>query len=187
VVDLKLLLLATAGIDPVTKGPTEAGIWRLTTANEAIRNGLCSVVAIIGGRRLFGKNEAEVYYEYAKKYFPALADRIVIVDASATCTNRDLLAAGPKIDKYLASVGESRTTTAIIIVSYDRHMDRMEITLRWMGFSSIFRINSLEKSEYPWWKEALTYWVTRFDPAWRGLAGRLLVCVADRRLKEDAT
>lgn len=179
-----LLIVPTAGFDAATGIPTEAGRSRLRSADEALRFGETQAIAIIGGRRLSGPGEAEVYYRYAQEHFDRVAMATVIVDASATCTNRNLLAVADKIRSYLASVGKDMATAELGVTSYEQHMERVAIVLRRMGYKRpIQHRHSFEPRAYPKDIEELFNWITKLDPGWKCL-GLPFVWLANRRLKE---
>lgn len=178
-----VLIVPTGGFKPGSKEPSKEGIMRLVTADIEVRAGNVGAVVISGGRRLDGLSEASAYCRYAKEYLPDLYDAIVLVDAQEACTNRDLVATNPKLRSHLKRNVPSNEEPVIGITSYQEHMERAEIVLRYLGYLHIWLCDSGEPRAYSERVEKFLTRVTRKDPAWRWL-GWPLVVMANRRIKE---
>jgi hypothetical protein len=194
---IDLAILPTAGIVWSTEEncwiPTPSGKMRCDKLISMWKNGEIRAIAIIGGRRIGSQSEALTYAEYMRIHCPGIY--IAIVDAQATCTNRDLVAANDRIASFLQTrYSQSPQESVIGIVSYQEHLERIEIVLRHLGFKNFVRILSGETANYtlpflpPKTGNFLVEWslttVTRIDPEWR-LIGWPLVWAADRRLREN--
>lgn len=162
--------------------PTAHGKMRCDKLIALWKEEKIKAIEIIGGRRV-GRvpNEADVYYDYMCKKCPDINRTIVIVDAQETCTNRDLPAAYDRIQSYFHTESLIPCTCIVGAVSYKKHLDRIEIILRYLSLQKIERILSGETSCYFPLMEWVLIAITRVDPEWRWL-GRPLVWLADKRL-----
>jgi len=178
-----LVFLLTAGFDLKTGIPTKNGLKRVEKAISLITESQVKVVSIIGGLRLSGLGEADLYMQYITLHYPEVVDRVVwIVDSSATCTPRDLLGCLPKVDPAIKPFG--RAYAKVGIISYEEHMERANITLYSLGFRKTYYCNSGETRIMSKTMESILNILTWIDPGWKWFPPCLfLVWLANRRLK----
>lgn len=182
---IDLLIVPTAGLDTVTGLAPLDGRQRLDTAAALLKNGKALALAIVGGRRRTGPSEADAHAAYFRSRHRGLADKLAIVSAPSTCTNRDLEAVEPELRRYLKSVGKNRSTAIIGTVSYDKHLAQISIVLRALGYRRIRTIPTTSKPHYEEWQLERLIAVTRQDPFWRKtVQGRMLAGLANRRLNQ---
>lgn len=178
-----LVFLLTAGFDLKTGIPTENGLKRIEKAISLIMESQVKVVAIIGGLRLSGLGEANLYMQYISLNYPDIASKVIwIVDSSATCTPHDLLGCVKKIDPVIKPYG--RTYAKVGIISYKEHMERANTTLYSLGFRKTYYCNSGETRIMSKTMESVLSILTWIDPGWKWFPPCLfLVWLANRRLK----
>lgn len=180
---IDILILPTAGFDRKTGLPIKNGLCRINTAIRLIQQGEVKAVAILGGKRVKGPGEADLYMNYIRHNFYEVIDKINwIVDASATFINRDLPAGLPPMFVERVIIKNNKE---VGITSYKEHMERAAITLQSMGIRNISFHNSGEPKAYsPLMEKGLTA-LTMIDPKWSWFPPcLLLVRLANRRLNE---
>lgn len=185
---MDILIVPPAGFDRLTGRPTESGSRRLNTAIWIIKSGMTDGVAIIGGKRFTGDGEADLYYDSIGSSEPDVLSKVKwLVDASATCTNRDLLVAKDKILDLAMRLNlfPKPSDIRLGITSYKEHMERAAITLQALGFQKPEFFDSGEKGAYGPRTESILTALTRIDPTWSWFPpALLLVKMANRRLTE---
>lgn len=183
---IDLAILPTAGVIRIKETkqwvPTPHGKMRCDKLIDTWRKGDIKAIAIIGGRRIGMPSEAWIYSHYMRVNCPNIP--VVFVGDRETCTNRDLPAAKLGIEAYLRHIGRSKEDCVVASVSYEEHLDRIEIILKHLGFLNIERVLSGESRCYsPITEKALTV-ITKCDPEWTSLPGLLLVLLANRRIHQ---
>lgn len=180
----RVVLVLTAGFRPGTGEPSNSGVLRLQAADEEIRSGRVQAAMIVGGNRIAGLTEAESYHKYAAEHLPALAGKIILVDAKGMFTVEDVILAAPEIDAYLATVGEKRSTTKFFIPTYFKHYRRIWKTIKRLGFAPAEWIDSGERQIFSDLAENIMYFFAVVDPLWRTWLSRPLVKQARKRFLE---
>ena len=172
---VELLIIPTSGLVPLSNWlPDNNGQARLLAASKLIEKDFEGrFLAIIG-------NYAEKYYKYCITLYPHLEKKIAFYDSSAKMSNRDVEAAWPKIEQFIADQDIPRFREHLGVVSYERHSKRIEKILRAIGFRNIVTYDSGETPIYPKWKEGVLDFVTNHDTFCKHI-GLPLVWLANRR------
>ena len=182
-----VLILPTAGWDSLKGKPTENGLRRIEKAIRMVNHGETNAVLVLGGARDIGKSEAEMYIEYIKRNFLASIVENVIWDwdASATCTQHDMVEGETKLVSILTNLEIPALFGHYIvgIVSYPAHAKRAAQALRKTFGRNIVVVDSGEKGMYSSVMEAILNDITNRDPKWKRFPATLLVWLANRRRK----
>lgn len=169
-----LVILPVAGLTDKLE-PDTAGMRRIRATAIALMGDQCKSVGIIGGKTKRYPIGFAGAYAYAFRVFPSVDEKaLAFYDVSATNSARNIEAALPKIDQFLADNRLDRETVKIGVVSYLLHRQRIAVILRHFGFENIVEYESGETPAYNPILDRLLLWLAVFDPTWRSWLGQLL-------------
>ena len=174
--NVDVLILPTAHFNKRTGEPTPEGIKRINTAAALVKNSRVKSIAIIGGKRVTGLSEAEVYALYFATHFPEEYPTVKVVQAEAMCTNRDLVAFLPELKKITPNL-------TIGAVSYSDHLDQIRIVLKSFGYADFTGFESGESKLYSNFVIWIIKITTKIDPKWSWL-GYPLVLKSHNRINQ---
>jgi hypothetical protein len=185
---IDVLILPTAGWDNENGKPTVSGLHRIEKAVHMVSHGETKAVLVLGGKRDSGKSEAEMYIEYIKKNYLAsiVENTIWDWDASATCTQRDIVEGEWKLVNLLQKLEVYAPLFGHFVVgldSYPGHAKRATKALQRKPGQEIVIVDSGKKCMYSPRTEAMLDNITDRDPKWEHFPATVFVWLANRSRK----